>query len=66
MLDEVSPVFHVFPNNEEEVITMESPWQKVRADPVGEMVGGSGLGFTVTTMAFETVEVHPKATRTAE
>lgn len=63
MLEVVSPVFHKLPDEADEVITIESPWQNVNAEPLGVTMGGAGVGFTVTRMELDNVEEQPKLTR---
>ena len=57
----VAPLLQRLPARLLEVNVTLSPSQKV-VGPFAEIVGETGIGFTVTTVGKETAEVHPSST----
>ena len=57
----VDPSLQTLPLAALDVRVTLPPLQKV-VGPPGVMVGVGGMGFTVTTVGVETVEVHPATT----
>lgn len=56
----VAPVDHKLPVVEEDVNITFPPAQKLN-DPLFEIVGMDGIGFTVTTVGFERPEEQPNS-----